>query len=133
MQVFDERTTGMHWQTQKHGAEHFRRARAADPNGRIEVAVAIGADPLTCLAGILPIPPDLDEMMFAGFLRRDSVEMTPCRADARSSPRADRPRGLLDLSVTEGPFSDHAVFSAPRGRIRSSTSPVSRTGAIPSI
>src|SRR5229473_5770909 len=47
MQVFDERTTGMHWQTQKHGAEHFRRARAADPKGRIEVAVAIGADPWT--------------------------------------------------------------------------------------
>ncbi|HWZ24264.1 MAG TPA: UbiD family decarboxylase domain-containing protein, partial [Verrucomicrobiae bacterium] len=31
MQVYDERTTGMHWQTQKHGAEHFRRARAANP------------------------------------------------------------------------------------------------------
>ncbi len=35
MQVYDERTTGMHWQTQKHGAEHFRRARAANPEGRI--------------------------------------------------------------------------------------------------
>ena len=45
MQVYDERTTGMHWQTQKHGAEHFRRARAANPEGRIDVAVAIGADP----------------------------------------------------------------------------------------
>ena len=33
MQVYDERTTGMHWQTQKHGAEHFRRARAANPEG----------------------------------------------------------------------------------------------------
>jgi len=31
MQVYDERTTGMHWQTQKHGAEHFRRARAKNP------------------------------------------------------------------------------------------------------
>src|SRR5690348_10324663 len=47
MQVYDERTTGMHWQTQKHGAEHFRRARAATPDGKIDVAVAIGSDPVT--------------------------------------------------------------------------------------
>ena len=53
MQVFDERTTGMHWQTQKHGAEHFRSARAKNREGKIDVAVAIGADPATCLAGIL--------------------------------------------------------------------------------
>jgi len=39
MQVYDERTHGMHWQTQKHGAEHFRRARAGNPEGRIPVAV----------------------------------------------------------------------------------------------
>src|SRR5205085_6144887 len=70
MQVYDERTTGMHWQTQKHGAEHFRRAREKNPEGRIPVSVAIGTDPATSLAGMLPIPPDLDEMMFAGFLRR---------------------------------------------------------------
>src|SRR5882724_7201712 len=78
MQVYDERTTGMHWQTQKHGAEHFRRARAKNPEGRIPVSVVIGADPATALAGMLPIPPDLDEMMFAGFLRREPVEMVPC-------------------------------------------------------
>ncbi len=78
MQVYDERTTGMHWQTQKHGAEHFRRARAKDPAGRIPVSVAIGSDPATTLSGMLPIPPDLDEMMFAGFLRREPVEMVPC-------------------------------------------------------
>jgi 4-hydroxy-3-polyprenylbenzoate decarboxylase len=59
MQVYDERTTAMHWQTQKHGAEHFRRARAKNPEGRIPVSVAIGSDPATTLAGMLPIPPDL--------------------------------------------------------------------------
>src|SRR5271155_946241 len=78
MQVYDERTTGMHWQTQKHGAEHFRRARAARPDGRIPVSVAIGAAPGFPLGGILPIPPDLDEMMFSGFLRREPVELVPC-------------------------------------------------------
>src|SRR5258707_6815402 len=86
MQVYDERTTGMHWQTQKHGAEHFRRARAANPDGRIPVAVAIGADPATALAGMLPIPPDLDEMMFAGFLRREPGGVVPFRANGFEMP-----------------------------------------------
>ncbi len=69
MQVYDERTTGMHWQTHKQGAEHYRRLRAAGTTKRMDVAVAIGADPATMYSAILPLPPDLDEMMIAGFLR----------------------------------------------------------------
>ena len=114
MQVYDERTTAMHWQTQKHGAEHFRRARAQNPKGRIEVAVAIGADPVTCLAGILPIPPDLDEMMFAGFLRREPVEMAPCETvDLEVPANAEivlEGYVALDELRTEGPFGDHTGF-----------------------
>ena len=79
MQVFDERTTGMHWQTQKHGAEHYRSALSKNKGGRLEVAVAIGADPATCLSGILPVPPDMDEFLFSGFLRNDPVEAGPCK------------------------------------------------------
>ena len=86
MQVYDECTTGMHWQTQKHGAEHFRRAREKNPEGRIPVSVAIGTDPATALAGMLPIPPDLDEMMFAGFLRREPVEMVRCETNELEVP-----------------------------------------------
>jgi 4-hydroxy-3-polyprenylbenzoate decarboxylase len=119
MQVYDERTTGMHWQTQKHGAEHFRRARAADPKGRIEVAVAIGADPVTCLAGILPIPPDLDEMMFAGFLRREPVELVPCHTvDLEVPANAEIIlEGYVHLNEmrTEGPFGDHTGFYSLEG------------------
>jgi 4-hydroxy-3-polyprenylbenzoate decarboxylase len=119
MQVYDERTTGMHWQTQKHGAEHFRRARAANPHGRIEVAVAIGAEPLTCIAGILPIPPDLDEMMFAGFLRRQPVEMIACETCALEVPAQAEIilEGYVDLSEmrTEGPFGDHTGFYSLAG------------------
>ena len=119
MQVYDERTTGMHWQTQKHGAEHFRRARAADPKGRIEVAVAIGADPVTCLAGILPIPPDLDEMMFAGFLRREPVEMVPCESVGLEVPASSEIvlEGHVNLHEmrTEGPFGDHTGFYSLEG------------------
>jgi 4-hydroxy-3-polyprenylbenzoate decarboxylase len=119
MQVYDERTTGMHWQTQKHGAEHFRRARAAQGQGRIEVAVAIGADPITCLAGILPIPPDLDEMMFAGFLRREPVEMAPCETCGLEVPANSEIilEGYVDLAEmrTEGPFGDHTGFYSLEG------------------
>jgi 4-hydroxy-3-polyprenylbenzoate decarboxylase len=119
MQVFNERTTGMHWQTQKHGAEHFRRARDANPDGRIDVAVAIGAEPVTCLAGILPIPPDLDEMMFAGFLRRQPVEMVACETSAIEVPAQAEIvlEGYVDLSEmrTEGPFGDHTGFYSLEG------------------
>jgi 4-hydroxy-3-polyprenylbenzoate decarboxylase len=119
MQVYDERTTGMHWQTQKHGAEHFRRARAANPEGRIPVAVAIGADPATALAGMLPIPPDLDEMMFAGFLRREPVEMVRCETNDLEVPANAEIvlEGYVNLSEmrTEGPFGDHTGFYSLEG------------------
>lgn len=119
MQVYDERTTGMHWQTQKHGAEHFRRARAQNPTGRIPVSVAIGADPATALAGMLPIPPDLDEMMFAGFLRREPVEMVKCETNDLEVP-ANAEIVLegyvrLDEMRTEGPFGDHTGFYSLEG------------------
>jgi len=119
MQVYDERTTGMHWQTQKHGAEHFRRARQKNPEGRIPVSVAIGSDPATTLAGMLPIPPDLDEMMFAGFLRREPVEMVPCETNELEVPANAEIvlEGYVNLNEmrTEGPFGDHTGFYSLAG------------------
>src|SRR6266849_809974 len=52
MQVFDERTTGMHWQTHKQGAEHYRRMSAAGGIKKMDVAVAIGADPATMYSAV---------------------------------------------------------------------------------
>jgi 4-hydroxy-3-polyprenylbenzoate decarboxylase len=119
MQVYDERTTGMHWQTQKHGAEHFRRARAKDPGGRIPVSVAIGADPATALAGMLPVPPDLDEMMFAGFLRRAPVELVACETNDLEVPANAEIvlEGYVSLNELrrEGPFGDHTGFYSLEG------------------
>jgi 4-hydroxy-3-polyprenylbenzoate decarboxylase len=119
MQVYDERTTGMHWQTQKHGAEHFRRARAKNAEGRIPVSVAIGTDPPTALAGMLPIPPDLDEMMFAGFLRREPVEMVTCETNELEVPANAEIvlEGYVNLNEmrTEGPFGDHTGFYSLEG------------------
>jgi 4-hydroxy-3-polyprenylbenzoate decarboxylase len=119
MQVYDERTTGMHWQTQKHGAEHFRRARTKNPDGRIAVSVAIGSDPATTLGGILPIPPDLDEMMFSGFLRKEPVELVKCETNDLEVPANAEIvlEGFVNLNEmrTEGPFGDHTGFYSLEG------------------
>jgi 4-hydroxy-3-polyprenylbenzoate decarboxylase len=120
MQVFDERTTGMHWQTQKHGAEHFRSARSKNPKGTLEVAVAIGSDPATCLAGILPVPPDLDEFLFSGFLRREAIELVACKTvDLEVPANAEIIlEGYVELGElrTEGPFGDHTGFYSLEGQ-----------------
>ena len=119
MQVLDDRTTAMHWQTQKHGAEHFRQTRDAK-TGRLEVAVAIGADPATALAGILPAPSGIDEMMLAGFLRRSPVEMVRCATVDLEVPAESEIvlEGYVDPSDirTEGPFGDHTGFYSLEGQ-----------------
>jgi 4-hydroxy-3-polyprenylbenzoate decarboxylase len=76
LQVFDKQTTGMHWHRHKGGAQHYRVAERRGE--RLPVAVAIGADPATIYAATAPLPEDLDEMIFAGFLRQEPVEMVPC-------------------------------------------------------
>jgi 4-hydroxy-3-polyprenylbenzoate decarboxylase len=135
MQVYDERTTGMHWQIHKQGAEHFRRAvknQSCDPerhsnvvpkrrpqeqraqSGRMEVAVAIGTDPTVTFSAISPLPPDVDEMLFAGFLRSKPVEMMPCLTVDLEVPATAEIvlEGTVDLAErrTEGPFGDHTGF-----------------------
>jgi 4-hydroxy-3-polyprenylbenzoate decarboxylase len=114
LQVFDERTTGMHWQTHKQGAEHHRRMRAAGANKRMEVAAAIGADPATMFSAILPLPPDLDEMMIAGFLRSKPVEMVKCETVDLEVPAQSEIvlEGYVELGELrrEGPFGDHTGF-----------------------
>jgi 4-hydroxy-3-polyprenylbenzoate decarboxylase len=114
LQVFDERTTGMHWQTHKQGAEHYRRMKTLGRNTRMDVAVAIGADPATMYSAILPLPPDLDEMMIAGFLRSKPVEMVKCETVDLEVPAQSEIvlEGYVELGElrTEGPFGDHTGF-----------------------
>jgi 4-hydroxy-3-polyprenylbenzoate decarboxylase len=119
MQVFDERTAGMHWQTHKQGAEHYRRLMAGGERKRMEVAVAIGADPAVMYSAILPLPPDLDEMMIAGFLRSSPVEMIRCETcDLEVPANAEIVlEGYVELGElrTEGPFGDHTGFYSLAG------------------
>jgi len=114
MQVYDERTTGMHWQTHKQGAEHYRRLLAEGSGKRMDVAVAIGADPATMFSAILPLPPDIDEMLFAGFLRGSPVEMVKCETCDLEVPAESEIvlEGYVEPGElrTEGPFGDHTGF-----------------------
>jgi 4-hydroxy-3-polyprenylbenzoate decarboxylase len=117
MQVLDERTTAMHWQLHKHGASHFREhsKRSQQP---MPVSVAIGSDPITTFAATLPLPDDLDEMLFAGFLRSSPVEMVKCETNDLEVPASAEIvlEGYIDPSDmrTEGPFGDHTGFYTPR-------------------
>lgn len=112
MQVFDERTTGMHWHRHKDGAEHLRKS-----GGRLEVAVALGADPAVIYAATAPLPPGIDEMLFAGFLRRQPVEMVPAlTVDLEVPARAEIIlEGYVEAGEErlEGPFGDHTGYYSP--------------------
>jgi len=112
MQVFDERTTGMHWHVHKGAAAHYRKARRR--GRRVEVAVAIGADPAVCFAGTLPLPEGVDEMLVAGFLRKKPVELVRCETVEVEVPANAEIvlEGYVDTQElrTEGPFGDHTGF-----------------------
>ncbi|HEY8296879.1 MAG TPA: menaquinone biosynthesis decarboxylase [Candidatus Baltobacteraceae bacterium] len=111
MQVYNARETGMHWQRHKQG-----RAHAAAWGEKIPVAVAIGADPAITYAATAPLPPAIDEFMFAGLLRGKPVKLVPCKTVDLKVP-ADAEfvlEGFVDNTDlrTEGPFGDHTgVYS----------------------
>ncbi len=114
MQVYDERTTAMHWQIHKGGAEHFRWLERQGRGRRMDVAAAIGSDPVTMLAGVLPLPADLDEFLFTGFLRQQPVELVKCETvDLEVPANAEIVlEGYVDLDDirVEGPFGDHTGY-----------------------
>jgi len=117
MQVYDNQTTGMHWQVHKDGAEHFRRERSGGRD-RMEVAVAIGADPATVYAASAPLPYGVDEFLLAGFLRNKPLELVKCGTVDLEVPAESEIvlEGYVDLKETrpEGPFGDHTGFYTPR-------------------
>jgi 4-hydroxy-3-polyprenylbenzoate decarboxylase len=112
MQIFDSRTAGMHWQIHHGGAEHHRAAEARGE--RIDVAVAIGCDPVSMFAPVLPLPPDIDEMMFAGLIRQRPVRMVKCKTSDLLVPAESEIvfEGYVDPGERrlEGPFGDHTGF-----------------------
>ena len=112
MQIFDEQTTAMHWQVHKVGARHGKRYyERGEP---MPVAVTIGGDPVYTFAATAPLPDGVDEILFAGFLRRKSVELVRCKTIDLEVP-ADVDfvlEGFVQPGEMrpEGPFGDHTGF-----------------------
>ncbi|MBE7502594.1 MAG: UbiD family decarboxylase [Verrucomicrobiales bacterium] len=113
MQVYDDRTTGMHWQLQKVAARHGRRYY--EKGERMPVAVFLGGDPVFTFAATAPLPDGLDEFLLAGYLRRQSVPLVRClTCDLEVPANADF---VLEGYVApteplrdEGPFGDHTGY-----------------------
>ncbi|MCE5284856.1 MAG: menaquinone biosynthesis decarboxylase [Pelosinus sp.] len=113
LQVYDGQTTGMHWHIHKNGAENYEAYRKLGRD-RIEVAVAIGGDPVLTYAATAPLPKDIDEMVFAGFLRKKSVELVKCETvDVEVPASAEiilEGYVKMDELRREGPFGDHTGY-----------------------
>lgn len=112
VQIHDEKTCGMHWQMHKTGARQMEDAAAKQQN--LEVAVVLGGDPVYNFSAISPLPPGIDEMLFAGFLRKQRVETVKCKTVDVMVP-ADAEiviEGYVDPSEKrlEGPFGDHTGY-----------------------
>jgi len=114
MQVFDGKTTGMHWQIHKHGALHLKKA---EKKGKLEVAVAIGVDPAILYASTAPLPENMNEFMFAGFIRKSRVKMVDCESVDLQVPATAEIvlEGYVktDELRIEGPFGDHTGYYTP--------------------
>lgn len=112
MQKFDNTSTGMHWQYNKDGARHYRKYREAGK--RMEVAVALGGSPAVTYAATAPLPPDVDEMMFAGFLEGRAIELVKAKTVDLFVPAESDfiIEGYIDPGdeCIEGPFGDHTGF-----------------------
>ncbi len=109
MQVYDERTTGMHWHPHKGGAAHYHEAgKLGQP---LEVAVVLGGDPKMIFTAIAPLPEGMDEIAFAGYLRGKPIPMVKGKSVSVSVPA--NAEFIIEGTVPqnelreEGPFGDH--------------------------
>ncbi|MDU2264892.1 menaquinone biosynthesis decarboxylase [Clostridium celatum] len=113
MQIYDKNTTGMHWHWHKDGREIYDKYRKL--GGKMPVSVAIGCDPAITFSAISPLPKMIDEMMFAGYLRKWPVKMVKSITNDIYVP-ADAEfilEGYVDVNEPlrlEGPFGDHTGY-----------------------
>jgi len=113
MQILDKVTTGMHWHKHKDGSEIYEGYRRQGI--RMPVSVALGCDPAITYSSTAPLPPMLDEMMLAGWLRKSRVKMVKCITNDIYVPANAEfvLEGYVDPSeelVLEGPFGDHTGY-----------------------
>ena len=113
IQVYDARTAAMHWQTHKVGTHHYR-VSGEKGRERLDVAVALGGDPATIWTGSVPLPPDMGELMVAGFIREEGVELVKCKTvDLEVPAHAEiviEGYVVPGEEAIEGPFGDHTGY-----------------------
>ncbi|HEV2347214.1 MAG TPA: menaquinone biosynthesis decarboxylase [Actinocrinis sp.] len=115
LQRHDARTIGMHWQIHKDSTNHYAVARRLGE--RLPVAIAFGCPPVVTYAATAPLPADVDEYLFAGFIQRERIELVGCKTVPLQVPAQCEVvlEGWLEPGVTrpEGPFGDHTGFYTP--------------------
>ncbi|MEE8374027.1 MAG: menaquinone biosynthesis decarboxylase [Dehalococcoidia bacterium] len=115
MQKYDKATTGMHWQYNKDGARHFDKYKARGE--RMPVAVALGGSPVVTYAATAPLPPDVDELVLAGFINGRAIEVVKAETVDLFVPAESDfiLEGYVDPHEEriEGPFGDHTGFYSP--------------------
>jgi 4-hydroxy-3-polyprenylbenzoate decarboxylase len=115
MQIFDGSTAGLHWRPGSDAARHHAAWRRRGKN--MPVAVALGGDPALTYAAGTPLPPGIDEVAYAGFLRGTPVAMTPCRSCDLAVPAGAEfvIEGYVEPGEErlDGPFGNHTGSYAP--------------------
>ena len=113
MQVFGPKLTALHWHKHKVSAGHFNEYKKLGK--RMPVAIALGGDPMYVFSAASPLPPNVDEYLFAGFLRKKKVELVKCLTQEMYVP-ADADiiiEGYVNPNeefILEGPFGDHTGY-----------------------
>jgi 4-hydroxy-3-polyprenylbenzoate decarboxylase len=117
MQIFDKKTTGMHWHIHKDGKHNFNSYK--EQGKRMPIAVAIGTDPAVTYAATAPMPQGMDEMILAGFIRGSPVDMVRCKTIDMEVPAESEfiLEGYVDPEEKriEGPFGDHTGYYSLQG------------------
>ncbi|HHY81398.1 MAG TPA: menaquinone biosynthesis decarboxylase [Clostridiales bacterium] len=113
MQILDKTSTAMHWHKHKDGSEIYRAYK--ENKLKMPVSVALGCDPAITYAATAPLPKGIDEMMFAGWLRKSRVKMVKCITNDIYVPANAEIvlEGYVDPEedlVLEGPFGDHTGY-----------------------
>ncbi len=142
LQKYSNTTTGMHWHKHHDGARHFEESRRQmpkasrpeeppnygtffnkeaheKPGNRLPVAIALGCEPEVTYAATAPLPPDVDELLFAGFLKQSPVKLVKCKTNDLEVPANAEIiiEGYVDQNElqVEGPFGDHTGFYSLAG------------------
>lgn len=112
VQVYGPKLAAMHWHMHHDGARHFRKHKARGE--RMPLAIVLGGEPVLTYAATCPLPPDVSELLFAGFLNDGGIELVPCRTIPMEVPANAEIviEGWVDIERTlvEGPFGDHTGF-----------------------